>query len=104
MAERLDVLLTREYQAGNETKTAYTKVGVAFATKNGGWSVKMEAMPAPVDGMFNFVLFPPKPRDDNGGRQPSGGASRSQGGGYGGGNAGGGFDDGDSIPFSPPRD
>jgi hypothetical protein len=103
MAERLDVLLTREYQAGNETKTAYTKVGVAFATKNGGWSVKMEAMPAPVDGMFNFVLFPPKPRDDNGGRQPSGGGQSRQSGGYsGGGNMGG--DDGDSIPFAPPRD
>lgn len=103
MADRLDVLLTREYQSGNETKTAYTKVGVAFATKNGGWSVKMEAMPAPVDGMFNFVLFPPKPRDDNGGRQNSGGG-QSRGGGYSGGGNAGGFDDGDSIPFLPPRD
>lgn len=75
MVERLDVLLTREYQAGNETKTAFTKVGVAFATKNGGWSVQMEAMPAPVEGLFKFVLFPVKARDDNGGgqRQQSGG-------------------------------
>ena len=93
MADRLDVLLTREYQAGNETKTAYTKVGVAFATKNGGWSVKMEAMPAPVEGTFNFVLFPPKPRDDNGGRQNNGGGQSRQGG-Y---SAPGGLDD--DIPF-----
>lgn len=99
MAERLDVLLTREYQAGNETKTAYTKVGVAFATKNGGWSVKMEAMPAPVDGMFTFVLFPPKPRDDAGGRQNSGGQSRQ--GGYSGGGASQAADS-DEIPFAPP--
>lgn len=101
MAERLDVLLTREYQAGNETKTAYTKVGVAFATKNGGWSVKMEAMPAPVDGMFNFVLFPPKPRDENTGRQSNGGGQSRQGG-YSGGYVG--ADDSDNIPFAPPRD
>lgn len=98
MAERLDVLLAREYQAGNETKTAYTKVGVAFATKNGGWSVKMEAMPAPVDGMYSFVLFPPKPREDNRG----GGSGQSrQGGSSGGGYAGGGM--GDDIPFLPER-
>jgi hypothetical protein len=102
MAERLDVLLTREYQAGNETKTAYTKVGVAFATKNGGWSVKMEAMPAPVDGTFNFVLFPPKPRDDNGGRQPSnGGGNQSRQGGYSAGTASSSADS-DDIPFNPP--
>lgn len=94
MAERLDVLLTREYQAGNETKTAYTKVGVAFATKNGGYSVKMEAMPAPVDGVFNFVLFPPKPRDDNGGRQSNGGGQSRHGGG-----SAPVMDDPDSIPF-----
>lgn len=102
MADRLDVLLTREYQAGNETKTAYTKVGVAFATKNGGWSVKMEAMPAPVDGMFSFVLFPPKPREDNGGRQSNGGGQSRQGGYSGGGHVG--ADDSDNIPFAPPRD
>lgn len=93
MAERLDVLLTREYQAGNETKTAFTKVGVAFATKNGGWSVQMEAMPAPVEGLFKFVLFPVKAKDDSGARVPSGGGSKSRGGGY---SAG---DDPDSIPF-----
>ncbi|MGV8950122.1 MAG: hypothetical protein ACOH2M_03390 [Cypionkella sp.] len=93
MAERLDVLLTREYQAGNETKTAFTKVGVAFATKNGGWSVKMEAMPAPVDGLFSFVLFPVKAKDDNGGgRQPSGGGSQSH-------QSGSSASDDDGIPF-----
>lgn len=67
MTDRLDVLLTREYTAGNETKTAFTKVGVAFPTKNGGYTVKMEAFPAPKDGAYSFVLFPPRTDGARGG-------------------------------------
>ena len=69
MAERLDALMTREYQSGGETKTAFTKIGVAFQTKNGGWAVKLEAMPTPQlnrDGQpeTSFLLMPPRERDD----------------------------------------
>ncbi len=63
MTERLDVLISREYEQNGEKKNAYTRVGVAFATRNGGWSVKLEAIPAPKDGVFEFVMFPPKAQD-----------------------------------------
>ena len=45
MTERMDILATRSYVKDGETKTAFTKIGVAFATKNGGWSLVFEALP-----------------------------------------------------------
>ena len=65
MTDRLDVLATREYQAGGETKTAFLKIGAAFPLKKGnGYQVVMDAMPAPKDGQFKVLLMPPK--TDNG--------------------------------------
>jgi len=63
MTNRLDALLAREYESGGEKKTAFTKIGAAFETKNGGWSVVLDAMPAPVDGQYRVLLMAPKPRD-----------------------------------------
>jgi len=45
MTERMDILATRSYAKDGETKTAFTRIGVAFATKNGGWSLVFEALP-----------------------------------------------------------
>lgn len=62
MTERLDALSARE----SNGKTYWTKIGVAFASKDGtGWNVLLDAMPAPVDGQFKITLKPPMPRDDS---------------------------------------
>jgi hypothetical protein len=61
MTDRLDALTGRE----SNGKTFWTKIGVAFASKDGtGWNVNLDAMPAPVDGQFKIVLRPPKPKSD----------------------------------------
>lgn len=60
-AERLDALSARE----SNGKTYWTKVGVAFASKDGkGWNVLLDAMPAPVDGQFKITLKPPMPKNN----------------------------------------
>lgn len=76
MAERLDALSVRE---GNG-KSYFTKIGAAFPNKDGkGYSILLDAIPAPVDGQFKIMLREPLPRDNQQGgqRQPE------QGGGYG---------------------
>lgn len=63
MTERLDALSVREYEQGGEKKTAFTRIGVAFKTRdNTGWVVKLDAIPAPVDGQFTLLLKPPQQR------------------------------------------
>lgn len=62
MAERLDALSVRE----SNGKSYWTKIGVAFPTKDGsGWNVLLDAIPAPVDGQFKVSLMVPKPRQDS---------------------------------------
>jgi hypothetical protein len=61
MSDRLDALLVRE----SNGKSYFTKIGVAFANKDGkGWSVLLEAMPAPVEGQYKIMLREPLPKDD----------------------------------------
>lgn len=45
-----------------EGKSYYSKIGAAWPTQNGGFSVRLKALP--IDG--KLVLFPPK---ENGGDQ-----------------------------------
>lgn len=40
-------------------ETYWTRIGVAFENKK-GFSVLLDAMPAPRDGRFSIVLLPPK--------------------------------------------
>lgn len=83
MADRYDALAVRKYEQNGETKTAFTNIGVAFKMRDkDGFSLRLHAMPAPADGEFTILLVVPKPRDDSGGRAPSGGARQSRGGGY----------------------
>jgi len=42
MARRFDILSPRKSRDG---KTYFTKIGVAFETKNGGYSLSFEALP-----------------------------------------------------------
>lgn len=80
MSERLDAVSVRE----SNGKSYFTRIGVAFPAKKGeGYSVLLDAMPAPVDGQFKILLMVPKPRED-----------RGQGGGWGQDDLGG-----DSVPF-----
>lgn len=101
MTDRYDAMSARKYEQNGETKTAYTRIGTAFKNRSGdGYTVRLEAMPAPTDGQFTILLFPPKPRDESRG---NGGGSQFRQGGY----SGGGYvgaDDSDNIPFAPPRD
>lgn len=58
---QMDIIATREYEKNGEKKTAYTRIGTAFATKNGdGWQLLFDALPA----HGKALMMPPKPRDD----------------------------------------
>jgi hypothetical protein len=66
MTERLDALTVRE----SNGKSYFTKIGVAFPSRNGnGFSVMLDAMPAPTEGQFKILLMEPKPREDGQQRQ-----------------------------------
>ena len=68
--ERLDAMTVRE----SNGKSFWTKIGVAFPAKQGGgWSVLLDAMPAPVEGQFKIILREPlPPRDQQQPQQQSG--------------------------------
>jgi hypothetical protein len=64
--ERLDALSVRE----SNGKSYFTRIGVAFPNRNGdGYSVLLDAMPAPTEGQFKILLKTPQPRDNGGQRQ-----------------------------------
>lgn len=44
-------------------KKYWTKLGVAFPIKTGGFNLSLEAMPAAVDGQYKIVVLPPKEED-----------------------------------------
>ncbi|TDQ63588.1 hypothetical protein ATL17_1595 [Maritalea mobilis] len=68
MTERLDALMVRGYtdREGNQ-KNNYTKIGVAFPMPNGGYRLKLEAIPVPTiyDGKVecSMILVPPRQQD-----------------------------------------
>jgi hypothetical protein len=58
--ERLDALAVRE----NNGKSYFTKIGAAFPNKDGkGYSILLDAIPAPIDGQFKIMLREPLPKD-----------------------------------------
>lgn len=60
MSERLDALTVRE----SNGKSFWTKIGVAWPSKNGpGYIVRLDAMPAPVEGQFVIHLREPLAKD-----------------------------------------
>lgn len=65
MAERYDAVAVRKYEQNGEEKSAFTNIGVAFKMRDkDGFSLRLHCLPAPVDGEYSILLFPPKPRDD----------------------------------------
>lgn len=85
MAERLDALCVRE----SNNKSYFTKIGAAFPNRDGkGWTILLDAMPAPVEGQFKIMLREPLPKDGQRGGSNSGGSGRQS----------DGFED-DGIPY-----
>jgi hypothetical protein len=76
MTERMDAVTAREYEdsQGNK-KTAWTKIGSAWPTRNGGWSISLDALPLPTLGErgleTRIMLMVPKARDEQPRRQQS---------------------------------
>lgn len=65
MSKRYEAVAVREYEANGETKKAFTNIGVAFEMKDrDGYSLRLHCLPAPVNGEYSILLFPPKPRED----------------------------------------
>lgn len=65
---RLDALAVRE----SNGKSYFTKIGAAFPAKSGnGFSVLLDAMPAPTDGQYKILLREPQERPASGGGAPS---------------------------------
>lgn len=66
MADRMDVLTSREYEdkKSGEKKTSWTKIGMAFKARDGeGWNIQLDALP--VSG--KMILREPKPYEGRGG-------------------------------------
>lgn len=94
MSQRYDAVAVRRYKdgQGNE-KTAYTTVGVAWPMRErDGYTLRLNAIPAPTEGEYVILLMPPKPKDEH--RQSSRQSNDDRGG-----NQPANFDD--DIPFAP---
>lgn len=62
MSDRLDALTP---VPGKDGKTWFRRIGTAWATKNGGWSISLDALPLPSindKGALEtrILLMPPK--------------------------------------------
>lgn len=97
MAERLDALTVREYtdRDGNK-KSSWTRIGAAFPTRDGGYSITLDALPLPTMGErgleTRIILKVPQDRSE---RQPQrNGGSET-------GSYGNLRDLDDEIPFAP---
>lgn len=65
MTDRYDAVAVRKYEQNGEEKSAFTNIGVAFRMRDrDGFSLRLHCLPAPVDGEYSILLFPPKPRED----------------------------------------
>lgn len=67
MADRYDAVAVRRYKDNQgQDKAQFTTIGVAFPMKDkDGFTVRLNAVPAPTEGEFVILLMPPKPRDGN---------------------------------------
>ena len=62
MKPQLEAYTVRE---GNQ-RDFWTRIGSAFQTKNGGYTLVLDAVPAPTKGSYRIVLMPPKADDKPG--------------------------------------
>jgi hypothetical protein len=65
MGERYDAVAVRRYEQNGEEKSAFTNIGVAWPMKErDGYSLRLHCLPAPEDGEYVILLFPPKPKEE----------------------------------------
>ena len=67
MANYLEAVAPREYTDKNtgEQKSTFTRIGVAFPFKEKeGFSIQLDAIPAPQEGVYKILLVPPKLKDN----------------------------------------
>lgn len=97
MADRYDVVTMVERNG----KTYSVRLGTAFPFKEGkdGFTILLDAVPAPQDGQFKMNLFPPKPRDSERAYRDAAQPVRQGGSGLPPGD-----DLSDEIPFLPQKD
>lgn len=98
MANRLDALTASTYTKDGQEKTKYTRIGTAWETANGGWSITLEALPVPTMGQrgleTKILLMPPREDQRQSAPAPRMSADKSK-------RPAPSFDDGDpdDIPF-----
>lgn len=62
MSQRMDVRTPMKRSDGG---TWWPKIGSAWQARSGeGWDIKLDMMPAPVDGQWKLVIRPPKEGED----------------------------------------
>jgi hypothetical protein len=97
MSQRYDAVAVRRYKDrdGNE-KSQFTTIGIAWPMKDkDGYTLRLNAIPASVEGEYVILLMPPRPKDDNrAGGQPRGEERGNSRGGYA-------APMDDDIPFAP---
>ncbi len=65
--QRLEVYVVTKYQSQGEERSRWSRVGVAFPTKDGrGYSIKLDFAVA----VTELVMLPPKEKNESGGGQP----------------------------------
>lgn len=104
MTRRWEAMAAKEVNG----KNYWTKLGVMFENRSGnGFTVSLDAIPAPVDGAYKFSFFEPKDNSDRSNSNNGGGYQNnsSNSGGYSSGRPGSNRgqsqndDMGDDIPF-----
>jgi len=68
MMERMDVVMPKP---GKDGKSYFVRVGSAWPTKNGGWSLSLDALPTPTLGdkgqlETRLLLMPPLDKSGSG--------------------------------------
>jgi hypothetical protein len=65
VAQRYEAVAVRKYQKDGEERSAFTNIGVAWPMKDrDGYTLRLHCLPAPVEGEYHVLLFPPKPKED----------------------------------------
>lgn len=67
-SRRFDVFSIREYVAGKEIKTSWTRVGAAFENRDGSWNLRLHALPLPnpKTGLAELHMREPRPAAPDG--------------------------------------
>jgi hypothetical protein len=65
MTQRYEAVAVRRYEQNGEEKSSFTNIGVAWPMKErDGFTLRLHCLPAPVDGEYQVLLLPPKPKED----------------------------------------